>query len=80
MGIAAGSVVLHSNKLTPRERDVMGCVAHGKKVRDISDSMGVSVNTVKFHLKNIYAKLGADSRREAMHLYQHQSLPGCRLD
>lgn len=80
MGIAAGSVVLPGSQLTPRERDVMGCVAHGKRVRDISDSMGVSVNTVKFHLKNIYAKLGADSRREAMQLYQHQSLPGCSLD
>ena len=80
MGIAAGSVVLPGSKLTPRERDVMGCVAHGQRVRDISDSMGVSVNTVKFHLKNIYAKLGADSRREAMQRYEHQTLPGCSLD
>jgi LuxR family maltose regulon positive regulatory protein len=33
---------------------------------EIADAMSVSVNTVKTHLKNIYRKLGTDSRRDAV--------------
>jgi len=79
MGLAA-STVHPKNQLTPRERDVMGYIANGQRVRQIADAMGVSVNTVKFHISNIYVKLGAASRREAVQLYEHQTLLACRID
>jgi LuxR family maltose regulon positive regulatory protein len=34
--------------------------------REIAEEFTVSVNTVKSHIRSIYAKLGASSRREAV--------------
>lgn len=66
--------------LTPREHDVMQQLASGLRVRQMSESLGVSESTVKYHLKNIYAKLGAEGRKQAVSLYGHQSLPARGID
>ena len=42
--------------------------------QDISEALFVSVNTVKTHLRSIYCKLGARSRREAIALARHHDL------
>lgn len=51
--------------LTERERDVLRFLPSRFTIREIADELGVSVNTLKFHLKVIYRKLGVNSRAEA---------------
>ncbi len=51
--------------LTERERDVLRFLAGRLTVREIADELYLSVNTLKFHLKAIYRKLGVNSRAEA---------------
>jgi LuxR family maltose regulon positive regulatory protein len=51
--------------LTDRERDVLRFLPGRLTVREIADELYVSVNTVKFHLRVIYRKLGVNSRAEA---------------
>jgi len=50
---------------TPREREIMSLVARGLSNREIGVALFVSEATIKFHLKNIYAKLGVNDRTEA---------------
>ena len=54
--------------LTPREREVLSCVAEGAGRRDVADLLHVSTNTVRTHMQNILAKLGAHSTLEAVAL------------
>lgn len=52
--------------LTPKEREVLDMVASGRRNREIADGLHLSVNTVEFHLRNIFTKLGATSRADAV--------------
>ena len=51
--------------LTAREQEIMRWVAEGKTNWEISVILHVSLNTIKFHLKNIYQKLGGVENRWA---------------
>lgn len=53
--------------LSERERSVLQMLTEGAKNKAIADTMGITVNTVEKHLENIYRKLGATSRAEAVH-------------
>ena len=55
--------------LTAREQDVLRELAQGKSNRDIAESLWVSDDTVKSHLRRIYRKLGVGTRAEAVALY-----------
>ena len=59
------------NALTDREESVLALVAEGKSNAQIGAALGLSENTVKFHLKNVYLKLGVTNRTEAAAKY-HQ--------
>lgn len=52
--------------LTNKERVVLKLVALGCSNRDIAVKSGVAVDTVKWHLKNVYEKLCVNSRTEAV--------------
>ena len=52
--------------LTEREEEVLGCLFHGQSNKAIAKSMFVSIDTVKTHLKHIYAKLGVTGRTQAV--------------
>lgn len=52
--------------LSPRERRVLDLLAQGRSNKEIARELGVSANTVKTHLANVYAKLGARRRTEAV--------------
>jgi DNA-binding NarL/FixJ family response regulator len=52
--------------LTERELDVLRLVVAGQRNKEIAAQLGISENTVKFHLRNILDKLHAQSRAEAV--------------
>ena len=55
--------------LTARERELLAALADGMTNAAIARDLEISINTVKFHLKNLYEKLGVGSRSHALALY-----------
>jgi len=55
----------YGDPLTEREQELVQLVATGVTNRQIAQQLSISVNTVKVHLRNIYTKMGAESRTEA---------------
>jgi len=53
-------------RLTPREVDVLCAAAEGASNAQIGRQLWVTEQTVKFHLSNIYRKMGVSNRTEAM--------------
>jgi DNA-binding NarL/FixJ family response regulator len=53
-------------RLTPQETELLRLLVEGHHYKTAADVMGISVNTVSFHLKNIYAKLQVHSKSEAV--------------
>jgi DNA-binding CsgD family transcriptional regulator len=53
-------------RLTSQERRVLTLLMQGHHKKTAADAMGVSINTVSFHLKNAYGKLGVHSKTEAV--------------
>jgi len=56
----------HNYRLTPQETRVLTLLLQGHHKKTAADVMGVSINTVSFHLKNAYCKLGVHSKTEAV--------------
>lgn len=54
-----------SNALTDREEDVLKLLANGASNAQIAQRLGLSESTVKFHLRNLFSKLGVTNRTEA---------------
>jgi DNA-binding CsgD family transcriptional regulator len=54
------------NGLTNRERSIYSSVLQGQSDREIADSCGISLTTVRTHLKHIYEKTGASSRTQLL--------------
>lgn len=52
--------------LTVKEKEVLGLYLQGKSVRDIMSTLGLQESTVRFHNKNIYAKLGVHSLKQLL--------------
>ena len=58
--------------LTEREQQILAAVAHGRTTAVISRELWVSEHTVKFHLTNIYRKLGVANRSAAVrYAFEH---------
>ena len=53
-----------AGELTPAERRVAELAADGLANKEIAQALVVTVNTVEFHLRNVYAKLGVRSRAQ----------------
>ena len=60
--------------LTPRELEVLKLTASGRSNQEIALELHLSINTVKRHLNNIFLKLGAVSRTQAIALAHQQGL------
>jgi len=63
---------LHScplSSLTPRERELLAALSEGNSNAQLAARFEISVQTVKFHLKNVYEKLGIGNRAQAVALY-----------
>ncbi len=59
--------------LSDREREFLALVAEGLTNAQIAERLSVTEHTVKFHLQNIFQKLGAANRTEAARLYHQYS-------
>jgi DNA-binding NarL/FixJ family response regulator len=55
--------------LTPRERQVLVCLAQALAYKQIAARLGMSLNTARTHLSSIYRKLNAHSRTEVVVKY-----------
>ena len=60
--------------LSPREREVIRYLVQGRSNREIADAVAISINTVKFHIKNIFDKLDVYSRKDAVTASIHRGL------
>lgn len=58
--------------LTSREKEIIALLATGLLDKEMADCLGLSINTVKNHLKNIYHKLEFDNRLEAVIWYYNR--------
>ena len=52
--------------LSPREQDVLNLISRGFAYAEIAQLQGVSVHTVRTHIKSLYSKLAVHSRSEAV--------------
>ena len=55
--------------LTRRELEVLSDLDLGRTNKQIARDLGVSLNTVKFHVRNLFQKLGVNSRSQAISMY-----------
>jgi DNA-binding NarL/FixJ family response regulator len=53
-------------QLTARAREILKCMVDGLNNNEIAERLVVSLGTVKFHISNIFHKLGVNSRVEAV--------------
>jgi len=53
-----------SNRLTPREREIVRAVCRGMKNKEIADHLHITPGTVKVHLMHIFEKTGVKDRFE----------------
>jgi two-component system nitrate/nitrite response regulator NarP len=58
--------------LTPRERELLAALSDGRSNAQLATQFGISLQTVKFHLKNVYGKLGIANRAQAVALYMSE--------
>jgi NarL family two-component system response regulator LiaR len=65
---------LPGNELTEREQDVLRCMVEGMNNNEIAQKLVVSLGTVKFHISNIFQKMGVDSRVEAVKMAIEQKM------
>lgn len=52
--------------LTPRETEILWGIARGLTYAELAQQLGISKQTVPVHIKNVYRKLEATNRSEAV--------------
>ena len=60
--------------LTPRETEILRMVAEGHSSKQIAHALAIAEPTVKFHIRSLFNKLGADNRAQAVALALQQGL------
>ena len=66
---AANPASLQLETLTKRERSVLDLLSKGFMYKQIGDQLGISLDTVRSHLRKVYEKLHVHSRTEAVLKY-----------
>ena len=62
--------------LSRKERVMLEALSKGLTNRELSRELGISTNTVKFHLSNLYDKLSVRNRAQAIAFYYSSRMPG----
>ncbi|MHC1722967.1 MAG: LuxR C-terminal-related transcriptional regulator [Aminipila sp.] len=62
------------DKLSASEIEVLNLMGQAKANNEIAEYLNISLNTVKFHIKNIYSKLGAKNRFQAVHIARDKGI------
>jgi len=57
------------DSLTEREKTLLAALAKGRTNTELAAELDISINTVKFHLRNLYEKLGLNNRSQAIAFY-----------
>jgi two-component system nitrate/nitrite response regulator NarL len=80
LGSAADTAGVASDEfgLTMREREILERVATGRSNKQIATEFWLSEQTIKYHLTNVYRKLGVSSRTEAARFAYDHGLAGNR--
>jgi ATP/maltotriose-dependent transcriptional regulator MalT len=52
--------------LTGREKQILQLIASGLSNKEIEETLFISINTVRTHIKNLYSKLEVESRTQAV--------------
>jgi len=65
LSVDTAKEAVHQAGLTRREVEMLTYIADGRSNREIARTLWVTEQTVKFHLSNIYRKLGVSNRTEA---------------
>ena len=60
-------------RLTNREKTLLSALALGRTNTELAADLNISINTVKFHLRNLYDKLGLKNRSQAIAFYYADS-------
>lgn len=61
----------HTEQLTPREIEIVSLLQKGYSYKKVAECAFISVDTVKFHIRNIYGKLQINSRTQLMLKYNN---------
>jgi LuxR family maltose regulon positive regulatory protein len=60
------NIQILAESLSERELEVIRLMADGYKYREIAERLVVSINTVRYHTRNVYGKLSASNRTQAI--------------
>lgn len=63
-------------RLTPTERTIFDLYLTGKTSKQIMDELSIKENTLKYHNRNMYSKLGISSRKQMMEIACSRNTPG----
>ena len=67
-------------QLSRRERVMLEALSKGLTNRELAKELDISINTVKFHLSNLFEKLSVLNRAQAIAFYYSSRLPGENLN
>ena len=62
--------------LSPRHREILGLIAQGRRNNAIAAELELSPNTIKFHIRALYSRLGVRNRVEAANRYAQMTSEG----
>jgi DNA-binding NarL/FixJ family response regulator len=66
------NVSVEESKLNDRENDVVSEIIKGNSYKMVAQNLGISINTVRSHIKSIYRKLNINSNIELANIYHNK--------
>ena len=68
------------DRLTPTERLVYDAYTARVTSKEIMANLNIKENTLKYHNRNIYGKLGISSRKELLEMHKHMKSVKAKLE